>query len=74
MFIANKQPVTRLAYGQYLVSSQINYTLTNFADHSQDYSHDQLNGYLRDDTPQAAAGVGAGQRFNRLFRERLFAL
>lgn len=49
MFIANKQPVTRLAYCQYLVSSQINYTLTNFADHSQDYSHDQLNRYLRDD-------------------------
>ena len=36
MFIANKEPVTRLAYCQYLVSSQINYTLTNFADHSQD--------------------------------------
>jgi len=49
MFIANKQPVTRLAYCQYLVSSQINYTLTNFADHSQDYSHDRLNRYLRDD-------------------------
>ena len=49
MFIANKQPVTRLAYCQYLVSSQINYTLTNFADHSGDYSHDQLNRYLRDD-------------------------
>ena len=49
MFIANKQPVTRLDYCQYLVSSQINYTLTNFADHSQDYSHDQLNRYLRDD-------------------------
>jgi len=49
MFIANKQPVTRLAYCQYLVSSQINYTLTNFADHSQDYSHDQLNRYLQAD-------------------------
>ena len=49
MFIANKEPVTRLAYCQYLVSSQINYTLTNFADHSQDYSHDRLNRYLRDD-------------------------
>jgi len=49
MFIANKQPVTRLAYCQYLLSSQINYTLTNFADHSQEYSHDRLNRYLRDD-------------------------
>lgn len=49
MFSANKQPVTRLDYCQYLVSRQINYTLTNFADHSGDYSHDQLNRYLRDD-------------------------
>ncbi|MDQ3257909.1 MAG: transposase [Acidobacteriota bacterium] len=40
---------TRLDYCQYLVSSQINYTLTNFADHSLKFSHDQLNRYLRDD-------------------------
>ena len=41
---------TRLDYCQYLVSSQINYTLTNFADHAQQFSHDQLNRHLRDDT------------------------
>ena len=40
---------TRLDYCQYLLSSQINYTLTNFADHSQHYSHDHLNRYLRGD-------------------------
>ncbi len=44
----NPRP-TRLDYCQYLVSSQINYTLTNFADHSLKFSHDQLNRYLRDD-------------------------
>lgn len=44
-----RQRVTRLDYCQYLLSSQINYTLTNFADHSQNYSHDQLNRYLSDD-------------------------
>ena len=44
----NTRP-TRLDYCQYLVSSQINYTLTNFADHSLKFSHDQLNRYLRDD-------------------------
>jgi len=38
--------VSRLDYCQYLLSSQINYTLTNFADHSQQFSHDQLNRYL----------------------------
>ena len=38
--------VTRLDYCQYLLVSQINYTLTNFADHSQQFSHDQLNRYL----------------------------
>src|SRR6476469_7078532 len=42
-------PVSRLDYCQYLLSSQINYTLTNFADHSARFSHDALNRYLADD-------------------------
>lgn len=42
-----KEPVTRLDYCQYLLVSQINYTLTNFADHSEKFSHDALNRYLR---------------------------
>jgi hypothetical protein len=46
--VINNRP-TRLDYCQYLLSSQINYTLTNFADHSQQFSHDQLNRHLRDD-------------------------
>ena len=49
MFVPHKRPVTRLDYCQYLLSSQVNYTLTNFADHSQHFSHDQLNRFLRDD-------------------------
>ena len=46
---STKQPVTRLDYCQYLLSSQINYTLTNFADHSTAFSHDKLNRYLAGD-------------------------
>ena len=46
--VINTKP-TRLDYCQYLLSSQINYTLTNFADHSLKFSHDQLNRHLRDD-------------------------
>lgn len=42
-----KETVTRLDYCQYLLVSQINYTLTNFADHSEKFSHDTLNRYLR---------------------------
>jgi len=42
-----KAQVTRLAYCQYLLVSQINYTLTNFADHCEKFSHDALNRYLR---------------------------
>jgi len=42
-----KKPVTRLDYCQYLLVSQINYTLTNFGDHSDKFSHDQVNRYLR---------------------------
>ena len=40
------QNVTRLDYCQYLLVSQINYTLTNFADHSEKFSHDALNRYV----------------------------
>src|SRR5437867_2088644 len=40
---------TRLDYCQYLLVSQINYTLTNYADHSEKQSHDALNRYLRGD-------------------------
>jgi len=38
--------VTRLDYCQYLLVSQINYTLTNLAEHSEKFSHDALNRYL----------------------------
>lgn len=41
-----KAPVTRLDYCQYLLVSQINYTLTNFADHCEQFSHDAINRYL----------------------------
>ncbi len=38
---------TKLNYCQYLLSSQINYTLTNLADHVEAISHDRINRYLR---------------------------
>jgi hypothetical protein len=44
-----KQPVTRLDYCQYLLGSQINYTLTNFAEHAEKFSHDAANRYLAGD-------------------------
>jgi hypothetical protein len=40
---------TGLNYCQYLLSSQINYTLTHFADHSEHFSHDIINRYLGGD-------------------------
>jgi len=33
--IAKKERVTRLDYCQYLLVSQINYTLTNYAEHTE---------------------------------------
>lgn len=42
----HKRVVTRLDYCQYLLGSQINYTLTNFAEHSEQFSHDDINRYL----------------------------
>ena len=41
--------VTRIDYSQYLLSSQINYTLTYFAEHSEKYSHDAINRLLSQD-------------------------
>lgn len=47
-----KEPVTRLDYCQYLLVSQINYTLTNFAEHSEKFSHDAINRYLAEEKIQ----------------------
>ena len=38
---------TKLDYCQYLLSSPINYTLTNLANHFEGISHDRINRYLR---------------------------
>lgn len=45
---------TKLNYCQYLLTSQINYTLTNLANHVETISHDLINRYLRREklTPQ----------------------
>ncbi len=39
--------MTRLDYCQYLLVTQINYTLTNFADHISKFSHDKINRFLK---------------------------
>jgi hypothetical protein len=38
---------TKLNYCQYLLSSQINYTITNLAEHLETISHDAINYYLK---------------------------
>ncbi len=40
---------TKLNYCQYLLSSQINYTLTNLAKHLKVISHDKINRYLKNE-------------------------
>ena len=40
---------TKLDYCQYLFSSQINYTITNLAEHLENISHDKINNYLKND-------------------------
>jgi hypothetical protein len=37
---------TKLNYCQYLLISQINYTITNLAEHLENISHDAINYYL----------------------------
>lgn len=46
---AKTERVTRLDYCQYLLVSQINYTLTNYAEHTEKFSHDMANRYLAGD-------------------------
>lgn len=41
-----RSTITRLDYCQFLFVSQINYTLTYFADHLQKWSHDTIRRYL----------------------------
>lgn len=38
---------SKLDYCQYLLSSPINYSVTNLADHLDGISHDRINRYLR---------------------------
>lgn len=45
--MVEKKPITRLNYCQYLRVAQINYTLTHFADHCEDFTYDAINRYLR---------------------------
>ena len=42
--------MTRLDYCQFLLSTQVNYTLTYFAEHAQRWSHDTIGRYLRRET------------------------
>jgi hypothetical protein len=46
---------SRLSYCQYLLASQINYTLTHFAEHAQGISHDAMNRHLRRDHATGSA-------------------
>ena len=38
--------IKRVGYSQFLLSSQENYTLTYFAEHAKEVSHDAINDYL----------------------------
>ena len=38
---------TKLDYCQYLLTSQINYTITNLAEHLESISHDGIDYYLK---------------------------
>jgi hypothetical protein len=50
-----KKKLSHLDYCQFLLVSQVNYTQTYFADHSEQLSHDRINRLMRESklTPQA---------------------
>jgi hypothetical protein len=66
---------TKLDYCQYLLSSPINYTVKNLADHLDGVSHDRINRYLRGEklTPrrvkQAPGYKTAQKALNRFISE-----
>lgn len=49
---------SRLDYCQYLLTTLINWTLTHFADHCEQFSHDQINRYLAECDPRFYDGDG----------------
>lgn len=66
-----KKAITRLDYCQYLLVSQTNYTLTNYAEHHpESISHDRINRYLRHDKLKQAR-MGKSQRRHRIRRRWL---
>lgn len=58
-----KEMSTRIAYCQYLLSSQTNYTITNFSDHVEGLSHDKIRRYLNNSklTPRLVWEHGKGE-------------
>lgn len=70
----SSKKITRLDYCQYLLVSQTNYTLTNYAEHVETLSHDLVNRYLNQEklTPrmvweQSCGGVIQSERGYLLF-------
>jgi hypothetical protein len=53
---------TKLDYCQYLLSSQINYTLTNMAEHLKSWSHDTINRYLKGEKLTPAYSLSRSSR------------
>jgi len=47
--LGRKAKMNRVGYSQFLLSSQTNYTLTYFAEHVAEVSHDAINRYLAKD-------------------------
>jgi hypothetical protein len=43
-----KKQLTHIDYCQFLLASQVNYTQTYFAEHSDEFSHDRINRLMRD--------------------------
>ena len=57
---------TRELYCQYLLSSRVNYTCTNLADHFADLTHDDVSRFLKEShlTPKGCISVLSSSRSN----------
>jgi hypothetical protein len=65
---------TKLDYCQYLLSSPINYTLTNLAAHLGGISHDRINHYLRGEKLTPRLLMGQREKSRAIVTKRLFVV
>ena len=65
-----ERAMNRVEYGQFLLSSQINYTQTYMAEHHETLSHDEINRWMREERLPASSLIWERAKEEIIFSER----